>query len=223
LGGLSGTPTVQYPTESFTAGTWSVRMTVTNSNSSNTKTRTDYLVVSAGPYVAPAVHFDGATQLYTRTFSGISSSVGTFFHWFKCASTPSVLSTIANFVDTGTQPASPLPKTDGTNQANFYVGSGGQPYYQYQVNDALQISDAGISAHVDVETDTWTLIAISWDVNAIAGSRTYQILLGNVLQTVVKDWEDGIAFAIDWSVGDFIVGVMDGNSMVLIGLCQNHF
>lgn len=42
---FDGTPTVQYPTETFTVGTWSVRMTVTNSNSSNTKTRTDYLII----------------------------------------------------------------------------------------------------------------------------------------------------------------------------------
>jgi hypothetical protein len=38
--------TSQNPTASFTAGTWSVRLTATNSNGSDTLTRTDYIAVS---------------------------------------------------------------------------------------------------------------------------------------------------------------------------------
>lgn len=41
---FSGTPTAQDPTESFTSGTWSVRLTATNTGGSNTKTRTNYIV-----------------------------------------------------------------------------------------------------------------------------------------------------------------------------------
>lgn len=44
---FSGTPTVQNPTESFTAGTWSVRLTATNAAGSDTKTRTNYITPSA--------------------------------------------------------------------------------------------------------------------------------------------------------------------------------
>lgn len=43
---FSGTPTAQYPTETFTTGTWSVRLTVTNSAGSNTKTQSNYIVIS---------------------------------------------------------------------------------------------------------------------------------------------------------------------------------
>jgi hypothetical protein len=42
--------TSQNPTESFTAGTWSVRLTATNAAGSDTKTRTNY-VVSTAPVV----------------------------------------------------------------------------------------------------------------------------------------------------------------------------
>jgi hypothetical protein len=162
-----------------------------------------------GDYVAGAVNFDGATTLWTRSFVGSPSSVGTFFHWLKAASTPSILSTIANFSDTGTQPAphATLPKTDGYNPANFYVGSGGQPFYQFQQNGLTGFdNDLGVSEHADVETGDWQLVAYSWNVNAAAGSRTYQILRNGVLRTVVIDWEDGAAFQIDWSVADFVIG-----------------
>jgi PKD repeat protein len=39
--------TSENPTESFTTGTWSVRLTATNANGSNTASQTDYIVVSA--------------------------------------------------------------------------------------------------------------------------------------------------------------------------------
>jgi len=40
-------PTAQNPTESFTAATWSVRLTATNAAGSNTKTRTNYITVTS--------------------------------------------------------------------------------------------------------------------------------------------------------------------------------
>lgn len=44
---FAGTPTVQNPSEDFTVGTWSVRVTASNTGGSSVKTRTDYVVVSA--------------------------------------------------------------------------------------------------------------------------------------------------------------------------------
>ncbi len=44
---FSGTPTAQNPTESFAAGTWSVRMTATNAAGSNAQTRTNYITATA--------------------------------------------------------------------------------------------------------------------------------------------------------------------------------
>lgn len=43
---FAGTPTAQSPTESFAAGTWSVRLTATNSGGTSTLTRTDYVIAS---------------------------------------------------------------------------------------------------------------------------------------------------------------------------------
>lgn len=43
---FAGTPTAQSPTESFAAGTWSVRLTAANPGGSSVKTRTDYVVAS---------------------------------------------------------------------------------------------------------------------------------------------------------------------------------
>lgn len=43
---FSGTPTVQNPTESFTAGTWSVRLTVSNTGGFDVKTRIGYITIS---------------------------------------------------------------------------------------------------------------------------------------------------------------------------------
>lgn len=50
---FAGTPTAQNPVESFAVGTWSVRLTATNADGSDTKTRTGYVVVtSPGPGAA---------------------------------------------------------------------------------------------------------------------------------------------------------------------------
>jgi PKD repeat protein len=44
---FAGTPTVANPTESFTAGTWSVRYTATNAGGSDGETKLAYVVVTA--------------------------------------------------------------------------------------------------------------------------------------------------------------------------------
>ncbi len=46
---FDGTPTAENPTEDFAEGTWSVRLTGTNSITDDTKTRTDYLTATAPP------------------------------------------------------------------------------------------------------------------------------------------------------------------------------
>ncbi len=43
---FAGTPTAQHPTENFAAGTWSVRLTATNTSGSGTGTQTNYLTVT---------------------------------------------------------------------------------------------------------------------------------------------------------------------------------
>lgn len=45
-GAFATTPTVQNPTETLTAGTWSIRLTATNAGGSSVKTRTGAIVVS---------------------------------------------------------------------------------------------------------------------------------------------------------------------------------
>lgn len=45
---FAATPTVRNPMEAFAAGTWSVRVTATNSAGTDTKTRTNYVIVSVG-------------------------------------------------------------------------------------------------------------------------------------------------------------------------------
>ncbi len=55
---FSGSPTDENPTESFALGTWSVRVTATNTGGSDTKTRTNYVTsIIPAPVntVAPAV------------------------------------------------------------------------------------------------------------------------------------------------------------------------
>lgn len=44
---FASTPTAQNPTESLAAGTWSVRVTATNTGGSDTKTRTNYVTSTA--------------------------------------------------------------------------------------------------------------------------------------------------------------------------------
>ena len=43
---FAGTPTDQNPTESFAAGTWSVRLTATNAGGSDPETKTDYITAT---------------------------------------------------------------------------------------------------------------------------------------------------------------------------------
>lgn len=43
---FDGTPTVQNPTETFTVGSWSVRLTASKSGSTDTHTEADYVVIS---------------------------------------------------------------------------------------------------------------------------------------------------------------------------------
>lgn len=54
-GNFSSTPTAQNPTESFAAGTWSVRVTATNTGGSNTKTQTNYITANA-PLTAGSIN-----------------------------------------------------------------------------------------------------------------------------------------------------------------------
>ncbi len=56
---FAGSPTTQNPTESFAAGTWSVRLTATNASGSDTKTRTNYITSSSGASVAPLAAYYG--------------------------------------------------------------------------------------------------------------------------------------------------------------------
>jgi len=46
---FADTPSAQNPVESFTEGTWSVRLTVTTTTESTTKTEADYIVVDPAP------------------------------------------------------------------------------------------------------------------------------------------------------------------------------
>ncbi len=62
---FSGTPTVQNPTESFAAGTWSVRLTATNADGSDTKTRTNYITVAAPAAETPG---GGSSQVSKAEF-----------------------------------------------------------------------------------------------------------------------------------------------------------
>ena len=50
---FAGSPTAQNPTESFAAGTWSVRLTATNASGSDTKTRTNYITAVAAATGGP--------------------------------------------------------------------------------------------------------------------------------------------------------------------------
>jgi PKD repeat protein len=71
---FAGTPTAQNPTESFAAGTWSVRVTATNAGGSDTKTRAAYVLTSSiiahavgtggtGGATTPAINTTGANLL----------------------------------------------------------------------------------------------------------------------------------------------------------------
>lgn len=44
---FDGTPTAENPTEDFTAGTWSIRVTASNGGGSDTHTETDYITATA--------------------------------------------------------------------------------------------------------------------------------------------------------------------------------
>ena len=43
---FAGTPTAQSPTESLTTGTWSIRLTASNSAGSDVESKTDYVTVT---------------------------------------------------------------------------------------------------------------------------------------------------------------------------------
>lgn len=79
---FASTPTSQNPTESFAAGTWSVRLTATNAGGSDTKTRTDYItatqpipVNTVAPAVTPSPATVGqACSCTTGTWTGSPTS-----------------------------------------------------------------------------------------------------------------------------------------------------
>ena len=78
---FTSTPTAQNPTESFAAGTWSVRLTATNAAGSNTKTRTDYVVSTA----VPVADFSGTpltgTAPLSVAFTDSSTNTPTSWAW----------------------------------------------------------------------------------------------------------------------------------------------
>lgn len=80
---FAGTPTAQNPTESFAAGTWSVRLTATNAGGSNTKTRTDYVVSTAVPVAAFSGTPLSGTAPLSVAFTDASTNTPTSWLWQK--------------------------------------------------------------------------------------------------------------------------------------------
>lgn len=83
---FEGTPTVQNPSEDLTEATWSIRLTATNAGGSDIETKTEYVVVSAGGYVANAVHFDGNTWLVNSSLIADNPRSFSASLWIKYAS-----------------------------------------------------------------------------------------------------------------------------------------
>lgn len=169
------------------------------------------------PYVAKAVHFDGATLLKSLDFTGgVVSAKGTFYNWYKCSQTD---------VDNN-HPLSTLSNGDAglaASQFNSYVdtshyGAGVYPYL-FQLNDAAFTNDIGFygNADIDVATDTWQLSAFSWDIDFGVGLKHLQSLQNGVLQTVSIAFEDGAAFSVDWSIPAMFVGAFIDNTEKFFG------
>ena len=72
--GWSTFSTSQNPTQSFTAGTWSVRLTATNAGGSDTQTRTSYLVIAAAGIALVAHSAAGSVGGNTVTTAGIDTT-----------------------------------------------------------------------------------------------------------------------------------------------------
>lgn len=72
---FAGTPTTQNPTEVFTSGTWSVRLTATNAGGSDTETKTDYISVSRS-YPDMTVARSTGALLGTNETTGVEIAAG---------------------------------------------------------------------------------------------------------------------------------------------------
>ncbi len=161
---------------------------------------------SGGEYVAGAVTFDGNTGLYLANVPNVvSSSKGTLFHWYKidisngAAQGPTFFGNLAALRGSG------LPDASAQNQVQSYLnwtGSTTPPgpgSYEFQINDVANTNDSGVYALGSTADATWRLTAVTWDTDHAAGSRVYQILHDGVLKSVVLDWDDGVAFNVNWA------------------------
>lgn len=173
------------------------------------------------PYTAQAVHFDGATSLYTLALQGgISSPVGTFFHWYKAdaavdGTTPSTTSNFPAVAE------GELPGGD-PNPHNFYIydpTNSGEKRYIFQMNSSDYANDVAFYADVLADNNEWNCTAASWNTDYEAGSRAIQILHNGILQTVEIYFDDAAAFETDWSMPCFVIGSFgwgfDGVSQVI--------
>lgn len=78
--------TTQNPTQTFAAGTWSIRLTATNAGGSDGETKTNY-IVSTTPVVPPVADFSGTptsgSTSVSATFTDLSTNTPTSWLWEK--------------------------------------------------------------------------------------------------------------------------------------------
>lgn len=80
---FASTPTAQNPTESFAAGTWSVRLTATNAAGSDAEEKTNYLVSTTSPVAAFSGTPLSGTDPLSVAFTDASTNSPTSWLWQK--------------------------------------------------------------------------------------------------------------------------------------------
>ncbi len=162
-GGTPTTSTVQNPTNICynTAGTYNVTLTATNTNGSNSMTKTAYIVVSA-PTTLPLVEgFEGGTFLPTGWY--LNNPDGDAYTWVQAtnANGPSAAGTNSASIDNATPPTSTAGNIDEMQTPKYSFAGLSTATLTFDVAYARYNATYFDSLIVLVSTDcgtTWTRV-----------------------------------------------------------------
>ena len=149
------------------------------------------------PYVASAVHFDGATALgLTNQALGVAtdSATGLLAVWLKGSNIFNLQVSTAN--GDVMQDANNFNANCGGNSPSVLPNVPGLFMFDVNGNGDFYTSP---TAQAQIPIDTWTLMLWSWNTNFPAGSRLVQSFYGDTQNTITFGDDSGTAFLVNWS------------------------